>query len=220
MPYTTVVAGTTITAAWSNANVRDQVVTPFANAAARTSAITSPVDGMIAYLGDVDWYERYKTSTGWQRLDWNDAWGTIGGKRWTAGGSALALGIAATESATNMDTGSVTLIAGRSYRFAVRFNYIPAAGGADTWQMRIRRTNVSGTQWGDWVFQTNQASFAMTAEFSIDRPDVGSTITDTWVLTAQRAGGPDALNINNASGSSPAHMLVQDMGPVSRITSV
>ena len=52
MPYTTVVAGTTITAAWANTNVRDQVVTPFATVAARTSAITSPIEGMISTLAD------------------------------------------------------------------------------------------------------------------------------------------------------------------------
>lgn len=54
MPYTTNVPGTTITAAWGNANVRDQVVTPFATAAARTSAISSPVEGMLSYRADGD----------------------------------------------------------------------------------------------------------------------------------------------------------------------
>lgn len=59
MPYTTVVAGTTITASWGNANVRDQVVTPFANAAARASAITVPVEGMVSFLNDVNSLEVY-----------------------------------------------------------------------------------------------------------------------------------------------------------------
>jgi hypothetical protein len=53
VPYTTNVAGTTITAAWGNSNVRDQVVTPFATAAARTSAIASPVQGMLSYRNDL-----------------------------------------------------------------------------------------------------------------------------------------------------------------------
>lgn len=59
MPYTTLVAGTTITSAWANANVRDQVVTPFATAAARTSAVTSPVTGMLTYRTDGPVYEGY-----------------------------------------------------------------------------------------------------------------------------------------------------------------
>lgn len=59
MPYTTVVTGTTITASWGNANVRDQVVTPFANAGARSSAITVPVEGMVSFLNDVNSLEVY-----------------------------------------------------------------------------------------------------------------------------------------------------------------
>lgn len=51
MPYTTVVPGTAITASWANANVRDQVITPFASESARDSAITSPIEGMSTYIG-------------------------------------------------------------------------------------------------------------------------------------------------------------------------
>lgn len=59
MPYTTLVAGTTITASWANASVRDQVVTPHASAAARASAVTAPPEGMLSWLSDVnspEWY--------------------------------------------------------------------------------------------------------------------------------------------------------------------
>lgn len=68
MAYTTVVAGTTITAAWGNANVRDQTVTPFASSAARASAIVSPVEGMVSHLNDVNTLGVYSGS----------AWSTIG----------------------------------------------------------------------------------------------------------------------------------------------
>jgi hypothetical protein len=53
VPYSTVVPGTTITAAYANANIRDQNVTPFATAAARASAVTSPVQGMLSYRNDL-----------------------------------------------------------------------------------------------------------------------------------------------------------------------
>ena len=62
MPYTTIVAGTTILASWANASVRDQAVTPFATAAARTSAITAPVEGMICYITDSDLVQVYNGS--------------------------------------------------------------------------------------------------------------------------------------------------------------
>ena len=51
MPYTTISTGA-INASWANANVRDQVVTPFASVAARNAAITAPVTGMLAVTTD------------------------------------------------------------------------------------------------------------------------------------------------------------------------
>jgi hypothetical protein len=68
MPYTTLVPGTTITASWANANVRDQVVTPFATAATRASAVTSPVTGMTTHradLGSLGGLECYTTTGSW-----------------------------------------------------------------------------------------------------------------------------------------------------------
>jgi hypothetical protein len=68
MPYTTIVAGSTITSSWANANVRDQVVTSFANAAARASAISSPIEGMVTYLQDTNRTDFYN-GTVWQPLN-------------------------------------------------------------------------------------------------------------------------------------------------------
>lgn len=67
MPYTTVVAGTTITASWANSNVRDQVVSTFADSAARASAITSPAEGMISFLTGSNRADVYNAS-GWSSL--------------------------------------------------------------------------------------------------------------------------------------------------------
>lgn len=59
MSYTTLVPNTTITSSWANANVRDQVVTPFATAAARASAVSSPPSGMVSTRTDVGIVEAY-----------------------------------------------------------------------------------------------------------------------------------------------------------------
>lgn len=59
MPYTTLTPGTTITSSWGNASVRDQTVTPFATAAARASAVTSPLEGMLGYRVDGKTFEGY-----------------------------------------------------------------------------------------------------------------------------------------------------------------
>ena len=52
MAYTTVVAGTAITASWANASVRDQGVSVHADTTARDAAITAPVGGMVAVTTD------------------------------------------------------------------------------------------------------------------------------------------------------------------------
>lgn len=55
MPFTTVVAGTVITASWGNLNVRNQVVTPFATAASRATIVGAlAVEGMPSWLEDYD----------------------------------------------------------------------------------------------------------------------------------------------------------------------
>jgi hypothetical protein len=63
--YNTVVSGTAITATWGN-QVRDQEVSVFASAAARDSAITSPVSGMYATTTDTGFLWRYNGSK-WMR---------------------------------------------------------------------------------------------------------------------------------------------------------
>jgi hypothetical protein len=80
MPYTTSVAGTTITASWANANVRDQVVTPFSSTSALASAITAPVVGMTEYISSNDANEGLLTrsSANQWRLPWNMPWGRVG----------------------------------------------------------------------------------------------------------------------------------------------
>jgi hypothetical protein len=75
MPYTTSVAGTTITASWANANVRDQAVTPFASTTARDSAITAPVAGMVCVTTDTSTVWTY-SGTAWVQSAQNGAWTT------------------------------------------------------------------------------------------------------------------------------------------------
>jgi hypothetical protein len=83
--------GDVLTAADANGYLASQVVMVFASAAARTSAITSPQEGMISYLKDTNSTEYYSGS----------AWVAIGG----GGSSGKILQVV---SATKTDTSSVT----------------------------------------------------------------------------------------------------------------
>ncbi len=81
MGYSTVVAGTTITASWANTNVRDQVVTPFSTTSARSSAVSSPVEGMVSAITDDNRLEVYDGSA-YQRFAHYASGGRTGGT-WT-----------------------------------------------------------------------------------------------------------------------------------------
>jgi hypothetical protein len=57
--------------------LQDQAVMVFANAAARSAAITAPTEGMVSYLSDVDTLAVYTASVstgalGWQTMPWGD----------------------------------------------------------------------------------------------------------------------------------------------------
>jgi hypothetical protein len=67
--YKEFVNGDVLTAAQANGYLTSQVVMVFADAAARTSAITSPQEGMISYLKDTNATQYYSGS----------AWVSIGG---------------------------------------------------------------------------------------------------------------------------------------------
>lgn len=67
--YKEFATGDVLTAADANGYLASQVVMVFASAAARTSAITSPQEGMISYLKDTDVTQYYSGS----------AWVSIGG---------------------------------------------------------------------------------------------------------------------------------------------
>jgi hypothetical protein len=58
--------------------VRDQVISPFADSSARTTAITSPVEGMMSYLTGTDRFEGYNGSA-WVRTWWASSTGRTGG---------------------------------------------------------------------------------------------------------------------------------------------
>jgi hypothetical protein len=79
MPYTTINSGDYIESSWANANVRDQVVTPFSSTATRNSTITSPLPGMLSTLTTntvTEGLYEY-TSAGTWRLPWNLPWGYV-----------------------------------------------------------------------------------------------------------------------------------------------
>lgn len=203
MPYTTNVAGTTITAAWGNANVRDQVITPFANVAARTSAITVPVDGMVTAMTDADC------------LDYYD------GAAWSPVGPAVADALKVTtappfiSAAAFSSEGEISsrfrltlpvVRTGELWLFLYTFMYNESAAGSD-WTFKVREDNASGT-----VIQVgylanvgaNITQFTMPVLWA---PSTGAT-SKVIVTTAVRNTGAQTLNIWNNTASDGANCIL------------
>jgi hypothetical protein len=128
--------GDVLTAADANGYLASQVVMVFASAAARTSAIASPQEGMISYLKDTNSTEYYSGS----------AWVAIGGA--SGGMTVLASG---TLSGTALDLTSID----QTYTDLV-FEVIDANWGTANDYLNIRFNNLStsiyatlSTGWND-----------------------------------------------------------------------
>jgi hypothetical protein len=93
--YKEFTTGDVLTAADANGYLASQVVMVFASAAARTSAIASPQEGMISYLKDTNSTEYYSGS----------AWVAIGG----GGGSGKVLQVVQGTLTGNVSTTSTSL---------------------------------------------------------------------------------------------------------------
>jgi hypothetical protein len=130
--YNTRVAGTTITASAHNTDVRDQVISQFASASARDAVITSPLQGMVAYLKDVHTWTVY-TGTAWSTVGPTDgAWTAYTPTFTSVGGTAPNLGNGAVDGAY--------LRVGRLVHFRARilFGSTTTYGSAgNTWRISI-----------------------------------------------------------------------------------
>jgi hypothetical protein len=67
VPRKVFVAGEILTATDVNTNLMDQAVMVFDDEAARTTAIPSPIEGMVTYLKDTDSLDKYTTV--WEPVD-------------------------------------------------------------------------------------------------------------------------------------------------------
>jgi len=209
MPYTTIVAGTYATAAWANANVRDQVITTFATTTARDAAITAPVEGMVAYIGSGDASEGlyvYNGSTWRKGPGWNAPWGLLVNAKLTS--VSVTSGTHTTlQDGSAVSTATATTVTNRVYKVTTMHNPY-ASGGANGFQASHV---VGGTTQSQFLIPslstTTQDSRTFTSLFT-------ETSGQSRVFKAQIA----AYNTNTAitdwgSSTIPRIIIVEDIGP-------
>lgn len=209
MPYTTIVAGTYATAAWANANVRDQTIVNFASTTARDASITSPVEGMVCYIGSNDSSEGLYTynGTSWRKgPGWNAPWGLL--TKTSFATTSVTSGTHTTlQDGSAALTTTATTITNRVYKITTVQNPY-ASGGAN------------GFQGSHVVGGTTQAQFLLPSLSTVtqDTRTYVSTFTETSgqsrIFKAQIA----AYNTNTAitdwgSSTIPRVIIVEDIGP-------
>lgn len=132
--------GDILTAAAANGYLASQVVMVFASAAARTSAIASPQEGMISYLKDTNSTEYYSGS----------AWVAIGG---ASGGLTLISNTAL--SGTSVTIGSIP----QTYKYLKFFINGAYLGSGSANGMSLRFNSDTGNNYSDGRLSVNASSF-------------------------------------------------------------
>lgn len=206
MPYYTAVAGTVITAANWNANVRDQGVPPFASAAARDSAITSPIVGMLAAITSNDKNEglSQRNTAGQWRPPWNLPWPCVAYAISTAGST----GTTGTTDWSGLTTGAFTAVSNRLYLTIAagvigstssgeEAGLVIADGGSV--QKQIQPVNIASATYGEGVM-------AMLLE-------AGLTGSNTRKVRVKRISALGTVS-GTAAADQPAFIAVLDLGPI------
>ena len=125
MAYKVFTNGSVLQASEVNQNLMQQAVATFSNAAARTAAITSPVEGQMTYLEDVDRYDH-----------WN-------GSAWVSPFGMTLLNSTSITSATTVNVNNVFSSTYNNYK--ILFNLTNISGANTNVFMRMRVGGVDST---------------------------------------------------------------------------
>lgn len=124
-----------------------------------------------------------------------------------------ATGTVTTVETVYITTASVTLVNGRAYKLTLDARVKSSVTG-DTVQLRVRRTNISGTVLADSFRVYLDASGIDSDQASRIRfaaNTTGADITGVLVATYVRASGTGNVSVD-ASGTTPAYLQVDDVG--------
>lgn len=218
--YKNFTAGSVLTASDVNNYLMEQSVMFFSTTAARDSAITSPEDGMVVYIGSNDANEGLYTynGTSWRKgASWNDPWGVVVA---TSGGTS-GRGYATTSSASSTTTSTTdwsgltvtwTAINNRIYRTTV-------AG-------MLQTDNASGSDYARLII-ANSSNTVLAAAQGIVQATAGVDVYDGRTVVYVEAGvsgsqtrkarvsrASGAGNVSGfASATIQASIVVEDLGP-------
>ena len=203
--YKSFTAGSVLTAADVNNYLMEQSIMYFANTTARDTAITSPEDGMVAYVGSNDVNEGLYVFHGsaWRKgPGWNAPWGFI---QYTEVTSNVTSG----NNATILTGNTISVVNNRRYRIT---GHVPGYFSSVANNVAFVEIKVGGNTIAGQRLFTSQVTSA----------ENGCTITAMYVATATNASlacnlySTAVVGTNHqylAGGTFPMFLLVEDIGP-------
>ena len=198
-------AASVLTASDVNNYLMEQSVMSFASTGARDTQITSPEDGMVAYVGSNDANEGLYTynGTSWRKgPGWNAPWGVVATANSTAG-----TGSVTTTETVQQTSSSYTAVASRYYKATFTTTFIGNVAG-DLFQVQLRRDNAAGTSFGAERFgvPANPFQTFMCVTLFFTTTAAAQTVCATLV----RIGGSGSAYIGAGLQSQ---IIVEDIGP-------
>jgi hypothetical protein len=196
---------TVLTASDVNNYLMEQSVMSFASTGARDTQVTSPEDGMVAYIRSNDASEGLYTynGTAWRKgPGWNAPWGYIGRTELSANTTGITTG-------TDLTGGTLTFtaVANRLYRVE-SWVYLVASGGTNSALLSVLEgaTNIilaggptNGTGIGAHIYGVRTTTF---------------TAGDhTLKLRAAVLAGAGSVGTSLAVADRPDFIMVTDTGP-------
>jgi hypothetical protein len=202
--FKTFTAASVLTAADLNNYCQSQSVMYFATTAARDTAITSPVDGMVAYIGSNDSSEGLYTynGTAWRKgPGWNAPWGFMASAQ-----SSTTVTTSGSTELTIVSTAGFTAVSNRYYLLTGYINpYGSVAGNQFT--LRLRNNSITGTVLAQSTisvrdYSTNNISIVVS---------IAAGASAGIFMTVQLSSGAGTLTSNHLA--SPAYITLTDIGP-------
>lgn len=189
----------------------------------RDAVITNPRSGQLAVTTDLDIVWQYDAAT--------SAWvpahniGIVGGREIT-GLNNLGAGIGFTETMpTNMNSGTVSLLANRRYQVHARFK-VQATVATDAWVIRVREGTVAysggtpGNPIRQFVWQAQNTSLGWTYDIFATYTTGASAVSRVFSVTGQQVVGGGSLQFTggDAGDDNLVGVWVEDKGPAGKLT--
>jgi hypothetical protein len=199
--FKTFAASEVLTAANLNNYCQNQSVMYFLTTTARDAAITSPVDGMTAYIGSNDSSEGLYTynGTSWRRgPGWNAPWGRIASSSKTTTTSL-------STTVTDVTSVTFTAVANRYYKthFFAPYLSMGAAGACDVYLTDAASTQITVANFsprGLGLFEPVNLMY-------LETPSAGSHTRKIKSVLSTSTG------TIQGSATAPAVLIVEDIGP-------